>query len=78
MAKKQNTGQKFAILAVSAGAVVYGAAWLNIHQAPNGPAPATETSVLSGVTTSSVTTKPVTTTTQQQATVPRAKKSRAS
>ena len=89
MAKKQYLGAKITILAVAAGAVMYGTAWLSANEPPASDTPNTNTnSTYSGTGTgttapatstgSNLTTQGSTTNRPVQSAAPRAKKSRAS
>ncbi|MEP7216110.1 MAG: hypothetical protein ABI782_07640 [Anaerolineaceae bacterium] len=86
MAKKRYTGAKVAIFSVSAAAVMYGTAWLGVHQQP---AAATSTAAtdsaqqpvaLAATSSGAVSTaaKAPSASTAPQVTTARAKKSRAS
>lgn len=88
MAKKQYTGAKAAIFGLSAAAVVYGTAWLSLHQQPIANSTATESAAVpqllpttTGTTSSQqqATSAPTSSAaTVPQVTTARAKKSRAS
>lgn len=81
MAKKQYTGAKVTVVAVSAAALVYGTAWFSLapKQQAEASTPADSQPVTTSSTLPSAASQSTTSTTRvPQAPVPRAKRSRAS